>query len=267
LQNLPTGFQAVINADGTQGIGVVVNGQTEVIPGVIADATGLHLLLPDGTRAEFTTSKIISGQYSPFQIYNENGTAIDYAWDAESNVWVKATDVMSSPDAATNEQLIAVNTWADVDKMASKVELFLMPFPADVYFPDKPFNNYDDLTYLNQDSNATANYSDPLGLRNVDSSKWPVRFVEEILLKKGEGRTADTVFIFEQVYNPADKSYSLMKYGNAGWIIKNKIKDEISGYYSLPYWGNKQFWDKTAMRWQADGLLSCSDGCKTSLLN
>jgi hypothetical protein len=33
------------------------------------------------------------------------------------------------------------------------------------------------------------------------------------------------------------------------------------------FWGNKQFWDKTAMRWQADGLLSCSDGCKTSLLN
>jgi hypothetical protein len=182
------------------------------------------------------TSEINSGQYSPFQICNEAGTAIDYAWDAENNVWVKATDVMSNPDAATNEQLLAVNTWADVDKMASKAELFLTPFPADVYFPDKPFNNYDDLTYLNQDSNATANYRDPLGLRNVDSSKWPIRFVDEILLKKGEGRTADTVFMFVQVYNPADKSYSLMKYGEAGVIIKNKFQDEVSGYYWLPYY-------------------------------
>ena len=105
LTNVPAGFSAVLNPDGTWGYGVGTGSEVTSIPDLTVDTTGAHFLI-NGVETDIPASEIQDrikvGQAGALQIYNEQKTAIDFAWDAENKVWIKTSDVLQ-PDNSNPE--------------------------------------------------------------------------------------------------------------------------------------------------------------------
>jgi hypothetical protein len=62
------------------------------------------------------------------------------------------------------------------------------------------------------DTAEDFDYFYPFG-KVTDMAQSPFRFVNFILLEKSEGRRFDTWILTEQVYNPADGTFSLLHFG------------------------------------------------------
>ena len=236
LATVPEGYSAVRNPDGTWGYGVGTGADVTPVPDLTVDASGAHFML-DGVRMDIPASaikdRIQVGQSGALQIYNEQKTTIDYAWDTETKVWIKASDVISQPTENVN-QLVKVSTWKDLDELSKKVEMFLTPFPEDTYFPplDQVIINYDD-SHTNMDRSKRFNFYYPFG-NDMDPIKSPFNPCNYVVLSKGERRTADVVIVFQQVFNPLDKSFSVMKFGFAGEILASAKYHTQPGRYLLP---------------------------------
>ena len=205
------------------------------------DAAGLHITLAEGQAINVPQDqikdRIKNGQASHLQIYNEAGTAILYAYDTENRVWVDASKALQ-PDRDNPENYIIIQTWEDLKELARLEKMVLPPFPPDTYFPplDKVIIKY----YTNQglDPKADFNFDRPFGILE-DLSKSPFRFVNFILLEKGEGRKFDTYIVTEQVYNPTDGTFSLLHFGfdefEPEWGLGTmQIFIEQPGSYLLP---------------------------------
>jgi len=240
LNFLPAGIIAVRNTDGSWGVGIDEGSQTKAIPGILVDTVGFHLAF-DGGQIDIATAEIAkrlkAGQDSPLQVYNEAETAILFGYDAENKVWVDAAKVLS-PDKSNPENYIKIQTWDDVKELARKEKMVLLPFPPDTYFPplDKVIIKY--YTRQGIDPKSDFNFEHPFGILE-DLSKSPFRFVNFILLEKGEGRKFDTYIVTEQVYNLADGTFSVLHFGfdefEPGWglgTMQNFINP--SGNYLLP---------------------------------
>jgi hypothetical protein len=107
---------------------------------------------------------------------------------------------------------ITVQTREQLDALFDLEKLVLPPFPKDTYFPplDKIIVDYQSEANMNPASEFSN--INPIG-KITDLSKSPLRFVNYILLQKGEGRQYDTYIVTEQVYNPADGTFSLLHSG------------------------------------------------------
>ena len=75
------------------------------------------------------------------------------------------------------------------------------------------------------DTAADFNFFNPFG-KVTDMAQSPFRFVNFILLTKGEGRRFDTWILTEQVYNPADNTFSLLHFGRDKWGGKPGFLDK-----------------------------------------
>jgi hypothetical protein len=214
FNNLPEGFVPIRNENGTWGVGIDQTGQTEAIPNFSVDNTGARLVLNDIT-VDIPTNEIQDrikvGQEGVLQIYNEQKTAIDYAYDEENKVWIKASDVLQ-PDYKNPENYIHLQTWDDLKKLARLQEMILTPFPTDTFswLSDKVILNYQDSS-INRDPTADYAYWRPLGVLE-DVSKSPFKIVSYSLLEKGEGISRVVYIITVQVYNTDNGSYSTMQY-------------------------------------------------------
>jgi hypothetical protein len=154
-----------------------------------------------------------TGQGDVLQIWDETSTKILYAYDKENKVWVKSADILQS-DFMDVEHYIQVNTWAEFANLIRLEKMVLMPIAEDTYFPplDKIVKDYmtDDRSQYNA-YGPDFNAGHPFG-RIEDGSKTPFRYVNVVLLSKGEGRNSDTYIVTEQVYNP-DGTFSLLHFG------------------------------------------------------
>jgi hypothetical protein len=217
LTTVPDGYSAVHNPDGSWGYGAGVGAEVS-IPNLTVDASGAHFSL-EGRTIDIPTNemkdRIQVGQEGALQIYDYDMYGfygIEFAWLAEQNVWIKAADIRQShreciPDyitVQTREQLAAL---FDLEK------LVMSPFPADTYFPplDKVIIDYQH-AHGNYDTTKDFSFYTPFG-KVTDMAQSPFRFVNFILLTKGEGRKFDTYILTEQVYNPADNTFSLLHFG------------------------------------------------------
>jgi hypothetical protein len=240
--SLPAEFTTIRNADGTWGVGIQVGDETTQISGVSVDAAGLHLTLDSGVvdiPANQILDRIKVGQNSPFQIYNEAGTGIDYAWDSENSVWVEASQVLQ-PDLSNPENYIKIDSWEGLKELGRLEKMFLLPFPDGTYWPETDkivldYKFWDATTDLEAEFNPWY----PLG-RLTSSDKSPFRIVNYSFLPKGEGRPSDAYIVTEQVYNAADGSFSVLHFcmnsvstpGEAVNYFKNEVT--LSGVYLLP---------------------------------
>jgi hypothetical protein len=206
------------------------------------DATGLHLTLDSSVvdiPANQITDRIKAGQDSPFQIYNQEGTAILFAYDAENKVLINAVDVLQ-PDLSNPENYIKIDNWEDLKELGRLEKMFLLPFPDGTYWPETDkivldYKFWDATTDLEAEFNPWY----PLG-RLTSSDKSPFRIVNYSFLPKGEGRPSDAYIVTEQVYNAADGSFSVLHFcmdvvstpGEAVNFYKNEVT--LSGVYLLP---------------------------------
>jgi len=219
LENVPEGYSAVRNPDGTWGYGVGANAKTS-IPDLMVDTTGAHFRL-DGKAIDIAPADIPAriqvGQAGALQIYDYDKYGfygIEYAWVADQNIWIKAADIRQS-HRTDIPNYITVQTRAQLEALFNREELVMAPFPKDTYFPPLNKLSIDYWIYDEQrDKNSTAdfNYFYPFG-KVTDISKSPFRAVNFILLQKGEGRKFDTWIVTEQVFNPADGTFSLLHFG------------------------------------------------------
>ncbi len=139
LTTVPAGFSAVLNPGGTWGYGAGTGTEITSIPNLAVDATGAHVLI-NGVETDIPVNEIHDrikiGQAGALQIYNEQKTSIDYAYDAENKVWIKASDILQ-PDNSNAENYIKYDTIDDWLKSARLEEMVAIPFdPAKTYFPD-----------------------------------------------------------------------------------------------------------------------------------
>jgi hypothetical protein len=198
LNFLPPGIIAVRNTDGTWGVGIDEGAQTKAIQGILVDAAGFHLA-SDGGQIDITAAEMVKrlkiGQASPLQIYNEQETAILFAYDAENKVWVDAAKVLQ-PDRNNLDSFIKVETQQEFEEIFRLEELLLPPFPKDTYFPL--------LNEINRDYQEPYDNT-PFG-DLADLSKAPTRLDVNYILWK------DLIIYTEQVYNPADGSFSCLHF-------------------------------------------------------
>ncbi|MBU1259984.1 MAG: hypothetical protein KKB29_03530 [Nanoarchaeota archaeon] len=163
------------------------------------DATGLHITVVEGQVIDIPqdqmTKRLKAGQASPFQIYNESETAILFAFDAENKVWVDAAKVLQ-PDKSNLDSFIKVETQQEFEEIFRLEKLLLPPFPKDTYFPP--------LEEINRDYQEPYDYT-PFGVL-ADLSKAPTRLGVNYLLWE------DLIIYTEQVYNPADGSFSCLHF-------------------------------------------------------
>ena len=236
LRNLPEGLIAVHNEDGSWGIGVDEGENTIAISDVSVDSTGLHIAGKVDIKPEDIAKRVKVGLYSPFQVYNEAGTAIDYAYDAENKVLIKASDVLQ-PDNSNVEKYIKYDTIDDWLKANRLEKMVVTPFDPDTtYFPelDKIYRtdwNALDPTLKNTDVEFSTFY--PFG-KLPESMESPFRFVNFVDIKNGElyGYT-------EQIYNPADGSFTLIHevFDNTNlvkWSALLRTTNTAEKRYSLP---------------------------------
>lgn len=213
---LPPGFISIHNEDGTWGIGIKRGNEITPISGVSVDAAGFHITVAEGQVVDIPTDevkdRIKAGQNSPFQIYNQAGTAILFAYDVDNKVWVDASKVLH-PDKNNSENLIIINRWDEVDNLSRLEKMLLPPFPKDTYFPDldKIIIDYLNIN-ANQDIKVNFNFFFPFG-NDIDPTKSPFKFVNYSFLAKGEDRTIDILIVTEQVFNPKDGTFSLLHFG------------------------------------------------------
>lgn len=226
--SVPEGFIAVRNNDGTWGIGIKAGDEITPIPSVLGDATGLHLNLEGSTvdiPQDQMAERLKAGQASPLQIYNEAGTAIDYAYDTENKVWIDAAKVLQ-PDKYNMENFIVANSEEELLELFRLEEMVLLPFPPDTCWPDQIDWDYD------QPSDFSIS---PLG-KLLDLCKAPTRLpVNHIVLKAGEGREQNLYIITEQIYNPADGSFSRFHFPFPE-VYKEAVTEltKLPGVYFLP---------------------------------
>jgi len=225
------------------------------------DANGLHITVVEGQVVDIPQDqikdRIKNGQASPLQIYNEAGSAILYAYDAENKVWVDAAKVLqpdrSNPDNYM-ENYIKIQTWDDFKELVRKEKMVLPPFPPNTYFPplDKIFRNYDGPRSVFGGLDAEFNYDSPFGSL-PENMQAPFRFVNFIILEKNESERRsyyDSIIYTEQVYNVDDGSFSLLHFGPldiSNSRIINEVLDDTKedyGVYSLPvrYLADDVFW-------------------------
>jgi hypothetical protein len=216
LNIVPAGYSAVHNPDGTWGYGVGAGAKVS-IPDLIVDTTGAHFRL-EGTSIDIApadiSTRIQVGQEGALQIYNYTGSAIEFAWDAAQNEWINAADVIQSNRKNTSAY-ITVQTRDQIAALFALEPLLLPPFPKDTYFPPLDKLSIDYWIYdMARDyySPLEFDYYYPFG-KATDPSKLPFRFVNFILLAQGEGRKSDTYIVTEQVFNPADGTFSLLHFG------------------------------------------------------
>jgi hypothetical protein len=173
------------------------------------DAVGLHITVAEGQVIDLPqdqiTERLKVGQNSPFQIYNEAGTGIDYAWDAENNVWIDAAKVLQ-PDNSNAENYIKYDTLDDWLKSARLEKMVITPFdPAETYFPDLTKIYTTDWNNLNSGhyTDSEFNFNSPFGNlpENIQSPFRAVNFVNI-------GNGASYGFT-EQIYN-LDGSFTLI---------------------------------------------------------
>ena len=199
LATVPEGYSAVRNPDGTWGYGVRTGADVTPVPDLTVDASGAHFIL-DGVRIDIPAStikdRIQVGQSGALQIYNEAGTAINYAYDTKNSEWVEASKVIQ-PDIYHEENFIKVNSEDELQEIFRLEKMFLLPFPSDTYWPDKPDTNYE----------GNGVDGAPLG-HLVDLSKSPTR------LGVNNISWGDMVIITEQVYNHADGTFSCLHIGD-----------------------------------------------------
>jgi len=239
LQNLPQGFIVVRNADNSWGVGIENGTQTEAIPGISVDPAGtkLELTLSDKTVVDVLPSEMKSGKYSPYQIYNEAGTGIDYAWDVENNVWIKATDVLQ-PDNSNAENYIKYDTIDDWLKANRLEDMLLPPFdPGTTYFPDltkiytTDWNNVNSSHYTIPGSEFNFMY--PFG-KLPEGMQSPFRFTNFVNI--GDGKSYGYT---EQIYNPKDHSFTLIHeiFDNTDtikWSMLLRVTNTAENRFDLP---------------------------------
>lgn len=238
LNNLPEGLVPVRNSDGTWGIGVNQEGQTVSIPDVSFDSTGLHIAGRVDVGPEDIAKRVKVGQNSPFQIYNEEGTAILYAYDAENRALINSADVLQ-PDNSNPEKYIHIQSLDDLKNLARLEKMVLPPFPDTAHSWD-PSKFYLDYCNMNNKGNPDDDVSWWYPLGSLPEGKTSgFRYVNYLVLGKNEseGRHFDSYIYTEQVYNPDDGSFSVMHYGPVD-IFKPWLIQEFASFtqndYSLP---------------------------------
>jgi hypothetical protein len=214
LKNVPEGYTAAHNPDGTWGYA-----KDDVsIPNLTVDITGAHFLL-DGKSIYIPVSeiknKIHVGQEGQLQIDGVcdrwGNIGIAFAWDAVHHTWIRNQDI-HMPYRNEIPDYIKVQTRVQLDALFDLEPLVMSPFPLDTYFPplDKVIVDYQ--KRRDQYSTADFSYLYPFG-KVTDITKKPFRPVNFIILEKGEGRKSDTYILTEQVFNPKDKTFSLLHIG------------------------------------------------------
>jgi hypothetical protein len=217
LTTVPEGYSAVRNPDGSWGYGVGTEAIVS-IPNLTVDRAGAHFRLEGRTidiPAAEIQERIQVGQEGALQIYDYDMYGfygIEFAWKADQNVWIKAADIRQSHRTEI-PNYITVQTREQLAALFDLEKLVMSPFPADTYFPplDKVIIDYQH-AHGNYDTTKDFSFYSPFG-KVTDMAKSPFRFVNFILLTKGEGRKFDTYILTEQVYNPADNTFSLLHFG------------------------------------------------------
>jgi hypothetical protein len=212
LLSVPEGYSAVHNAD-SWGYGAKNSTEVVPIPNLTVDASGAHFAFNGNSVDIPATSigdRIKVGQEGALQIYNEQLSAIDYAWDTKNNRWVEASSVIQ-PDRYNTEQVAVTDTDEELFEEYRLEKMFMLPFPADTYWPDPTQldMHYGDLNVKN---------GRPFG-HLADVSKSPFRLLVNHFKWK------DMVMMTEQVYNPADNTFSSIHFPRPG--------DNYKGYLTL----------------------------------
>jgi hypothetical protein len=217
LNTVPDGYSAVRNPDGSWGYGVGTEAIVS-IPNLTVDGAGAHFRL-EGTAIDIPAAEIQDriqvGQEGALQIYDYDMYGfygIEFAWLADQNVWIKAADIRQSHRECI-PNYITVQTREQLAALFDLEKLVMSPFPADTYFPplDKVIIDYQH-AHGNYDTTKDFSFYTPFG-KVTDMAQSPFRFVNFILLEEGEGRKSDTWILTEQVYNPADGTFSLLHFG------------------------------------------------------
>lgn len=200
----------------------------------VANHPEFHLqeyLGPAGLNVDFGEGKVVSvppdqitarlkvGQEDALQIYNETGDKILAAFDPETKAWVDADRVIwkgKTPEDKLNaENYVHVKTWAELKELIRLEKHFLPPFPENTYFPplDKIIVDYYDYDNYGDES-AEFNVYRPFGYLPTGATA-PFRFINFIVLEKNpdEGRMLNGFLHDEQIYNPADGSFSVLHFG------------------------------------------------------
>jgi hypothetical protein len=218
LTTVPDGYSAVRNPDGSWGYGAGTEAIVS-IPNLTVDGAGAHFSLEGRTidiPAGEIQERIQVGQEGALQIYDYDMYGfygIEFAWHIGQNVWIRAADIRQSHRECI-PNYITVQTREQLAALFDLEKLVMSPFPADTYFPplDKRDPDYMSQRGKNMDETADFNFFNPFG-KVTDMAQSPFRFVNFILLTKGEGRKSDTWILTEQVYNPADGTFSLLHFG------------------------------------------------------
>ena len=262
LNNLPEGFVPVRNEDGTWGIGIIQEGQTVTIPDVSFDSTGLHIAEVVDIKPEDIAKRLKVGQNSPFQIYNEQGTAILYAYDTENKVLINSADVLQ-PDNSNPENYIKYDTLDDWLKSVRLEKMVVTPFdPTNTYFPDlasiysREWNNLNSSYAVNSE----FDFYSPFGSlpENMQS---PFRFPNFVNIGNGQAYG-----YIEQIYN-LDGSFTLLHCVTDAYpeiitdirIMTSPRRYEIPIYYADEWMLNNYFWLESTITWlKANNYIDAS---------
>jgi len=180
------------------------------------DAKGLHITVAEGRVIDILQNeiadKLVIGVFDNLQILNTDKTLAAWAYDKENKVWIDGTTVIQ-PNMYNVEGYIHIQTWDDLQELTRKEKLVLIAFPPDTYFPplDQIFVDYEN-TEINDKFGQPFNFWNPLG-SVTDLNKAPIRRVNFILVKAGEGRRFDDYIVSEQVFNPQDGTFSILNFG------------------------------------------------------
>jgi hypothetical protein len=216
LLSIPEGYSAVHNAD-SWGYGAKNGTEVVPIPNLTVDASGAHFAF-NGNSVDIPASalgeRIKVGQAGALQIYNEQKTGIDFAWDRVESRWIKSADIIQ-PDGNTIENFIQVNSEDELKRELRLEEMFLIPFAPDTYWPEQ------DKIKLDYD-----NKPHPLGELS-DLSKAPTRMdVNHI-------RWGDIIFITEQIYNAGNKSFSRLHFTDTVVLYPKDYLELAARYASI----------------------------------
>jgi hypothetical protein len=226
--------------------------QDDNVPVVSMDSTGVRIqtgigeiFVPiSGTvmRIEFREgSYVVIDATKIAAAYNP--TLKEAKWGAEQR-WVARSEAIVPKTAYHGQDFIVINKVSEFEELVTLEKAFLDPLPPDTYWP----NQEDVCWYGDKDC------YNPLGLLD-DLSKSPVKFPVNHMIwmpNEEEGRPVPWIMITSQVFNPADKTTSLLHYANAGWEMRDyynsrldremwvhSIQRGIRGLYIVPSWGLK----------------------------